>query len=368
MKITTNRQNFVQALSLGSSLSGKSKVLPVLDFTKLSFKNNKCRISSYDGEIAISTICKCDSDLEDKVFYVEPQILLKSLRSIKEEDVVLDFSEKELVINHRRGKFNIPLQDVAEFPTPVFDNDTQKITISSSILFNWIKESRTFVSTDSLRPTLCGFYLYIQDGELGICATDGFKLYSDNVAYQSDCNMDAIIPEKTANALLSMVNGTDKTEILFGENNIVFKNETTSLICRKITGKFPNFQAVIPNNHTVSADFRKEDFSDSLNRCLIMANTTSSSVKMELKREVCNLIAEDIDFSKKGEDFFDVSNCEMKEDSFTIGMRGSCVKQCLDSINSEDITIELTNPRTAIIFKDKSTPNKVILMMPLVID
>ena len=368
MKITTNRQKFVQALSLGSSLSGKSKVLPVLDFARLVFKNNKCRISSYDGEIAISTTCDCDFDLDEKVFYIEPQILLKSLRSIKEEDAVLDFLEKELVINHARGKFSIPLQDVSEFPTPVFDNDTKKIFISSSTLFNWVKESRTFVSTDSLRPTLCGFYLYIQDGELGICATDGLKLYADNIAYQSDGNIDAILPEKITNPLLTMINGTEKTEMMFGENNVVFRNDTTSLVCRKITGKYPNFKAVVPKDHTLSADFRKEDFSDSLNRCLIMANTASSSVKMELKRDVCNLIAEDIDFLKKGEDFFDVYNCEMKEDSFTIGMRGSFVKQCLDSINSEDITIELTNPRTAIIFKDKSTPNKVILMMPLMID
>lgn len=363
MEIRINRKKFIQSLSLGSSFSGKNKVLPALDYVKFNVKDCDIKLSSNDGEIAINTIYRSAVTEYTGEFFADPKLILSALKTLKDEEVELYIvDERTMEIRHRNGKFSIPLGCVDEYPTPKMDENVVKADVSSEILFKWVKEARLFVASDELRPIMNGILLYYKDGEFGVCASDGHKLYTDHTKCIFEFgDVDAVLSDKAISALLDMINGTESTKIFFGDRNIAFKAGDTSIMCRKIEGRYPNFKAVIPSTHSIDCYCNKNEFQDSLMRVLTMANSTSL-VKMELKNLECKLIAEDFDFSRKGEDLFAISSLNK---NITIGFKGIFMKDCLDSIDSESVLIEMTDPSRAIVIKDNVNLNKTLLLMPM---
>ena len=368
MKVIVNRKEFIQALSLGSSFSGKNKALMSLDYTRLVFKENKCKITSNDGEMAITTTyTTSDYMLGEDTVYIEAKTMLNALKSIKEEEVAIDFDEKSCVIKHKRCVFNIPYGDVDAYPIPQMDKDSTILTVESEALFNWLKDARQFVADDQLRPVMNGVYLFVRDNTIGVCASDGHRLYADSKHYDSDANVDAILSSKAISTLLDTINNTENTIIYFGERNVAFKAGDTSIMCRKIDGRYPNFNSVIPKAYKFSVSCNKDEFLDSLARCLIMANN-NSLIKMTLESGIMKLVAEDLDYSKKGEDFVDLTQHTMTDSLFEIGFKGTFAKTCLEAISSENVSLELTEATRAIVMKDADNGNKTILLMPLQIN
>ena len=363
MEIKVRRKEFIQSLALGSSFAGKNKVLPALDYVKFNVKDCDIKLSSNDGEIAINTMYRSAVTEYDGEFFADPKLILSALKTLKDEEVSLCIvDEKTMEIKHKKGKFSIPLGDVDEYPTPKMDENVVKAEVLSEMLFKWIKEARQFVASDELRPIMNGILLYYKDGEFGVCASDGHKLYTDYTKCVFEFgDVDAVLSDKAISALLDTINGTQSTKIYFGDRNIAFKAGDTSIMCRKIEGRYPNFKGVIPSSHTIECECNKEEFQESLTRVLTMANA-ASLVKMQLNGLECKLVAEDFDFSRKSEDLFPISSLN---DNITIGFKGIFMKNCLDTISSDCVLLEMTDSSRAIVMKDKENMNKTLLLMPM---
>lgn len=369
MKVIVNRKEFIQALSLGSSFSGKNKALMALDYTRLVFKENKCKITSNDGEMAITTTyTTSDYMLGEDTVYIEAKTMLNALKSIKEEEVAINFDEKSCVIKHKRGVFNIPYGDVDVYPIPQMDKDSTILSVDSEALFNWMKEARQFVADDQLRPVMNGVYLFVRDNTIGVCASDGHRLYADSKHYDSDANVDVILSAKAISTLLDTINNTEHTTIYFGERNVAFKAGDTSIMCRKIDGRYPNFKSVIPQSHNFSVECNKEDFVESISRCLIMANQ-SSLIRMTINSDSnsMELVAEDIDFSRKGQEFVDVENNTLKNGHLEIGFKGTFANVCMSAISSDKVRFELTDATRPIVMKDLDNETKNLILMPMML-
>ena len=212
-----------------------------------------------------------------------------------------------------------------------------------------------------------GVYLYVRDNQIGVCASDGHKLYADSKPYNSDAMVDAILSSKAISTLLDTINNTENTTIFFGERNVAFKAGNTSIMCRKIDGRYPNFKSVIPQAHNFSVECNKEDFVESISRCLIMANQ-SSLIRMTISSEnSMELVAEDIDFSRKGQEFVDVENNTLKNGHLEIGFKGTFANVCMSAISSDKVRLELTDASRPIVMKDLDNETKTLILMPMML-
>jgi DNA polymerase III sliding clamp (beta) subunit (PCNA family) len=84
-----------------------------------------------------------------------------------------------------------------------------------------------------------------------------------------------------------------------------------------------------------------------------------------MMRDIVKLEALDVDFAKKATD--SVTSILTGEDNKTIGARGDFLSICLSNVLSENVTMEFGDFNRAFIFKDDATPNKTILLMPMMI-
>lgn len=360
MKITISRKSFIDALSIGGSMSGKNKTLPILDMAKVTIKDKKATISSFDGEVAITLRSEIIDNEQDIVFCVNPKDLLAILKTLKDEVVELDIEGTICVVLYSKGKMELTISDSDDFPTPNKDNESVGVVVDSKTLVDWLKKAKNFIERNDIRPIMSGMYLYYNANEVGCVATNALKLFWDYKEVSTGVIefCDAVLTAKAMDALAMMLNNTKDVTIVFSENNISFKTSNAMLLCRKIEGKFPAFRSIIPKESTISVDVAIEDMKDAITRANLMSGMTHL-----LKFNICgiNMHIEscDLDFGKKNNE--DVA-CSVEGNEITLGLNGVFLMDCLNALDGSEVRIKLSEPSRPIVFNEGT---KTILLMPM---
>ena len=123
------------------------------------------------------------------------------------------------------------------------------------------------ISTEESRFTLNGALLILRKGGLVMVATDGHRLAM--VESSSDVPgitgaYRALLPRKGDAAELQKLAGDSEPDALVkfsgDENHLFFQLGDRLLLSRKLTGNFPDFERVLPKEHTNSVTLGREEF------------------------------------------------------------------------------------------------------------
>lgn len=363
MKTVIERKSFIDALSMGGSMSGKTRSIPILEMSKITIKGNSVVVSSFDGEVAISTRCDIVSSEGDNVFCINTRDLLAMLKSLKDDQVTLDLNDNACVVIHNKGQFELAIVDSSDFPTPSKDSDSADsatISLDSSLLYDWARVCKNFISQDDLRPILGGMYLYCMGSECGCVATDTHKMYWDFLTSDTfvDINCDGVVTSKALDVLIGMVANGGDVNVTFGSHNIVFKTQNTKMLCRKVEGKFPSFRSVVPSvsaNHCVVS---VDDMRDAIARLNLMSGATRL-IKINMTSSKMNIETCDLDFSKQGNE--DIV-CTLDGSSATIGVNGVNMLTCVNALRGDKVCIDFETPQRAMVIRED---NATLLIMPM---
>lgn len=360
MKITINRKSFIDALSIGGSMSGKSKTLPILDMAKVTIKDKKAIISSFDGEVAITLRSDIIDNEGDMVFCINTKDLLSILKSLKDEVLELDITNNVCVVLHSKGKMEVLVSDSDDFPTPNKDSESVGVNIDSSVLVSWVKKAKNFIEQSDIRPIMGGMYLYYNSNEVGCAATNAHKLFCDfiNVECSVESPQDAVLTSKAMDALVGMLTGSESVTIVFSDNNIAFKTPNAMLLCRKIEGSFPAFRTIIPKTSNVSVEVDMVELKDAVTRAVLMSGMTHL-LKITCSGFNMHIESCDFDFGKKSNE--DVV-CSVSGGEITLGVNGEFLLNCLNALEGNKVVMTMQDSARPIVFREENT---TILQMPM---
>src|SRR5690606_27955269 len=124
-------------------------------------------------------------------------------------------------------------------------------TVQGDVLATAISKTIFASGNDDLRPVMSGVFFQFSTEGLTFVATDAHKLvkYSreDIPASQT---AEFIMPKKPLNLLKGILSGSHSEVLIeYNESNAKFTFDDTTLICRLIDGKYPNYEAVIPKEN-----------------------------------------------------------------------------------------------------------------------
>ena len=367
MKITVNRKNFLDALVVGASMAGKAKAVPILECMKCRVSGNSITIVSTDVECWVLKRTTIDTTDTDGEFCVNPNDITKALKSLKDDVVGLSVTDSLITVKHSKGVIEFPAYDYKAFPIATKGENATTISIKSELLFNWLNKAKLFVANDDLRPVMNGMYLYIKNGEMGVCATDAHKLFTDFVAFDGDATLDihAILSSRTFAPLMNMINGTDSVSMTIDAKNITFATSDAKISCRIIEGNYPNFKMILPASYCNRVVASKNDFIGAISRVSMFTNATTSLVKLSFNdNNTCYFDGQDINFNKKAAD-----ECHIALDGsgLVIGVKGDYMVTCLNAIDSDEVILEMNISDKPIVFKDSANPNCRIVLMPMLL-
>ena len=215
-----------------------------------------------------------------------------------------------------------------------------------------------------------GIFFDIAADKVTMVATDAHRLvrYS-NTAVQSGEASSFILPKKPAGLLKNVLAKEEgDVKVLFGAKNARFEFGSTLVVCRQIEGRFPNYNAVIPqsNQNVVTVD--RQTLINACKRVAVFANNGTAQLRLALSENQIKISAQDIDFSTSAEE---IISCEYAGTPMAIGFKAPFLIDLLNSIESADVQLKLADPaRAGLILPAENAENEDVLMllMPMLLN
>ena len=145
------------------------------------------------------------------------------------------------------------------------------------------------ISNEESRYTLNGALLILKAESLAMVATDGHRLAHIEKAGETLTNLSGekktLIPRKALSELQSLLSNTDAESLEFADDDhtLFFRVGHRTLTSRKLSGQFPNYEAVLPRDNNKFVIVRSEDLMSSIQRVAQFADERSGAIKMRLE-------------------------------------------------------------------------------------
>lgn len=358
------------------SISGvliSNNTLPILDNFLFEISDSTLSIHASDIETTMITTLEVESNKSGSIC-MPSNILLDILKNLPEQPVTFRVNEETLGIElaSATGNFEMVGYPGEDFPKVKELERTQQTIMTSGVLSEAINKTIFATSNDELRPVMGGVFCEISPENMTFVATDAHKLvrYRRNES-KATTNASFILPKKALTLLKNNLASGDEAEISidYNEDNALFKFRNIQLICRLIEGKYPNYEAVIPQENPNVLTIEREAFLNSIRRVSIFANKTTRQVSLKISGSELSISAEDIDFSNKANERL---TCSYNGADIEIGFNSRFLIEILNNISSEEVKLMMSQPNRAgiIVPANPEDENEDILMlvMPVMIN
>lgn len=373
MNFAVSSSTLLKHLQSISGVLVSNNTLPILDNFLFEISDSTLSIHASDIETTMITTLEVESNKSGSIC-MPSNILLDILKNLPEQPVTFRVNEETLGIElaSATGNFEMVGYPGEDFPKVKELERTQQTIMTSGVLSEAINKTIFATSNDELRPVMGGVFCEISPENMTFVATDAHKLvrYRRNES-KATTNASFILPKKALTLLKNNLASGDEAEISidYNEDNALFKFRNIQLICRLIEGKYPNYEAVIPQENPNVLTIEREAFLNSIRRVSIFANKTTRQVSLKISGSELSISAEDIDFSNKANERL---TCSYNGADIEIGFNSRFLIEILNNISSEEVKLMMSQPNRAgiIVPANPEDENEDILMlvMPVMIN
>ncbi|MEX1001621.1 MAG: DNA polymerase III subunit beta [Crocinitomicaceae bacterium] len=348
-----------------------SNSLPILDNFLFELSSGQLTISASDLENTMKTTVSPDESKEDGQIAIPAKLLLDTLKNFSDQPLAfqIDHENFGIEISSDYGKYKLVGQNADDFPKSPEIEKSNSITISGDIIATAIDKTLFATGTDELRPVMSGVFCQFSPEKLIFVATDAHKLvrYGRTDA-TATTHSDFILPKKPLNLLKQNLEGDEQVELSYNESTVRFTFGNIELTSRLIDGKYPNYEAVIPNENPNVLTVDRMSFLNSIKRVSIFSNKTTHQVKLKVAGSELSISAEDLDFSNEAKERL---TCNYSGDDMEIGFNSKFLMEMLNHISTQEVILEMSEPNKAGILLPSSNENEnediLMLVMPVMI-
>lgn len=373
MKFTVSSSALFSHLSAASKVMGSKSSMPILDCFLLNLRDNKLTITASDSEKYFITSIDIIDMTENSMFCVTAKTLMESIKELAEQPLTFEFIQDthELIGIHQSGTFSVMAQDADTFPLQKDINpENTTLTIPADVLLNGINRCLFATANDEIRLVMTGVYIDIKPDSITFAGTDGRKLVRNiNRNIQPGFEAGFILPKKVASILKGVLNkDAGDVQLIFDNEKAVIQTDTFEMYFRLIEGRYPNYNAVIPQSNPYQATVERTALIGALKRINVFCNQSSGLMKVHMENNLMKLSGQDNDYALSAEEnlFCDYSNSPI-----SVGFSCQFMLEIATIMDCDSITIQLADPsRPGVIVPAEQPENEEILMllMPMMLN
>ena len=373
MKFNVSSSKLFSQLQAVSRVINNKNALPILDDVLFDLVGNELRLTASDGETTIRTSIEVENVEGTGKVASAAKLLLETLKEFSEQPLAFTIDENNFAVNmvSQNGTYSFVGVNGNEYPEmPNTEADARQILLPANVLQNAIEKTIFCTADDDLRPVMNGIFFDIAEDKVTMVATDAHRLvrYS-NTGVQAGTAASFILPKKPASLLKNLLAKADEdVKVTFGAKNARFEFGSTIVVCRQIEGRFPNYNAVIPqgNQNIVTVD--RQTIINACKRVAVFANNGTAQLRLALSENQIKISAQDIEFSTSAEETI---SCDYNGTPMAIGFKAPFLIDLLSSIASADVQLKLADPaRAGLILPVENEENEDVLMllMPMLLN
>jgi len=373
MKFIVSSSVLLKNLQALSGVLNNSNTLPILDDFLFQLTESELHITASDLETTMTVTLEPAKAEEPGVVAIPAKILIDTLKTLANIPVTISIDDASLLveISAGEGKYKLSGHKSDEFPQTPAIEEARKLVIESSVLLKAFNKTIFAAGNDELRPVMSGVFCEFTPDDMTFVATDAHKLvrYKRTDASSED-SVAFILPKKPINQLKNILpDDESKVSMEYNEKNAFFTFNNVKLVCRLIEGKYPNYEAVIPQNNPNKLHVDKFQLLNSIKRVSIFANQSTHQVRFKISGKELVLSAEDIDFSNEAKERL---TCNYEGEDIEIGFNSRFMIDMLTNVDSEEIVIEMSAPNRAGIILPAENENTaediLMLVMPVMLN
>jgi DNA polymerase-3 subunit beta len=306
LEITVSRTELLRELTAAQSVVERKTTIPILsnflfEATVDELGAGKLTITATDLDQSLRTSCAAKVK-KAGACTIPARKLFDYIKLLADGEISLKLMDNHWV-QIRSGRSNTRMVGMARanFPqVPEFPS-VGAYKIAAPALRNMIAKTIFAISNEESRYTLNGALLVLKAESMAMVATDGHRLahiekLGENLEGISG-EKKTLIPRKALAELNSLLGATEADSLEFADDDqtLFFKVGGRVLTSRKLTGQFPNYEAVLPRDNNKFVIVRSEDLMASIMRVAQFADERSGAIKIRLEQNELKLSAQSTD-------------------------------------------------------------------------
>lgn len=373
MKFTISSSKLFSQLQAVSRVINNKNSLPILDDVLFDLVGNELKLTASDGETTIRTSIEVDGVEGNGKVASAAKLLLETLKEFSEQPLAFTIDENNFAVSmvSQNGTYSFVGVNGNEYPEmPGAEMGARELAIPANVLQSAIEKTIFATADDDLRPVMNGIFFDIAEDKVTMVATDAHRLvrYS-NTGVKPGVVASFILPKKPASLLKNLLaKEENEVKVTFGAKNARFEFGSTIIVCRQIEGRFPNYNAVIPQSNQNIVTVDRQTIINACKRVAVFANNGTAQLRLTLTENSIKISAQDIDFSTSAEETI---TCDYNGTPMAIGFKAPFLIDLLGSITSADVLLKLADPaRAGLLLPAENEENEDVLMllMPMLLN
>lgn len=370
MKVKLNQKVFSTILGRSQNVVEKRNTMPVLVNILLEAEDNKLKIFSTDLEVSLTDEIEVEV-IEPGRVAVNAKNLFDIVKEFPDGEISLEKQENNwLKITRELSEFNIVGISPDEYPVfPTYNTD-EFLKVDTKTFSEMIEKTIFSVSNDETRYHLNGVYFEVKDVKgkkyYRMVATDGHRLSMvdrELPASASESSLNGvIIPRKGLNELRKLLDQVDEQfEMAIEGAQLIIRSNSTVLMIRLIEGKYPNYQQLIPQTLKQKALVNRDLLFHTLKRVSLLSNQKSKGVTFTLSKGKMEVSSNNPELGDAKEEI----SIDYVGDEFKIGFNAKYILDVLNSIDENDVSIEMNDQLSPGLVRPEKDHNYTCVVMPM---
>jgi DNA polymerase III subunit beta len=350
MEISVSRQDLLRELTATQSVVERKTTIPILSNFLFEAGEDGITITATDLDQSIRTSCAAKVKKPGSCT-IPARKLYDYIKLLSDGDISIKMLENHWV-QIRSGRSNTKMVGMARanFPqVPEFpESGITRIPVPS--LKNLISKTIFAISNEESRYTLNGALLILKAESIAMVATDGHRLAHIEKSGEDFPGIGpekkTLIPRKALSELQSLLSNTDAEHLDFADDDhtLYFRIGRRVLTSRKLTGQFPNYEAVLPRDNNKFVVVRSEDLSGSIQRVAQFADERSGAIRIRIEQNELKISSSSTE-TGESEDTIDTP---YTFDAIVVGFNSAYLLEFLKAIgNTGEVRLEFKDAQSA---------------------
>ncbi|HEY0784552.1 MAG TPA: DNA polymerase III subunit beta [Acidobacteriaceae bacterium] len=350
MEITISRQDLLKELTAAQSVVERKTTIPILSNFLFEAADDRLLITATDLDQSLRTSCPAKVK-KPGACTIPARKLYDYIRLLPDGDLSIKLMDNQWV-QIRSGRSNTKMVGMARanFPQVPEFPETSVTRISAPSLKAMIAKTIFAISNEESRYTLNGALLILKAESLAMVATDGHRLAHIEKTGEALAHITGekkiLIPRKALSELQGLLANTEAPEIEFAddEQTLFFRIAGRTLTSRKLTGQFPNYEAVLPRDNNKFLVVRSEELQQSIQRVAQFADERSGAIKIRLEQNELRISSSSADSGESE----DVIETPYNFDAIVVGFNSQYLIDFLKAIgNAGEVRLEFKDAQSA---------------------
>ncbi len=350
MEISVSRQDLVKELTATQSVVERKTTIPILSNFLLEVEGDRLHITATDLDQAIRTSAAVKVK-KPGACTIPARKLYDYIKLLPDGEISIKLLENHWV-QIRSGRSNTKIVGMAranypqvpEFPA------VAALRLPHSALKTLITRTIFAISNEESRYTLNGALLILKAESLAMVATDGHRLAfveKPNETLEGvSGEKRVLVPRKALSELQQLLSASEDEKVEFAddEHTLFFRVGHRTLSTRKLSGQFPNFEAVMPRDNSKFAVVRSSELSSAIQRVAQFADERSGAIRLRLEGNELKISANSTE-SGESEDTIDTP---YSGEAIAVGFNSVYILDFLKALNNEgEVRLEFKDSQSA---------------------